>query len=325
MTTQRVHGGDIAQAVETYGGQPADWIDLSTGINRTPYPFDMTSESSFRQLPGSAANARLLKAASDAYSTQWPLAAVPGAQAAIQLLPGLIDPGQVRILGPTYNEFEAAFEGAHWVVRHCKNLTELHGAKAAVIVNPNNPTGTVFAPSQLLALAQKVDLLVVDESFADAIPNTSLLIHEMPSNVIVLRSFGKFFGLAGLRLGFAAGPLELITKIVNRAGPWCVSGPAQEIGAKALADTAWQSAMRAKLRNDAQRCDQIITAAGWKPLGGTALFRLAETPDAAITKKRLAQNHIWTRAFPYSKTCLRLGIPGPEAEWHRLEDALKQA
>jgi len=324
MTEKRDHGGDIAKAVKIHGGRPADWIDLSTGINRTPYPADIISNSSFRELPGSEAKTHLLNAASNAYSTEWPLAALPGAQAAIQLLPSLLDPGLMRILGPTYNEFEAAFHGARWEVEQSRDMKELHGAKVAIVVNPNNPTGTVYKPAQLLALAQNVDLLVVDESFADASPLTSLLTHDMPKNTIVLRSFGKFFGLAGLRLGFAAGPLEIVNQMVNLAGPWCVSGPALEIGARALADSDWQSEMRAKLHVDAQRCDQIVSAAGWAPLGGTALFRLVKVHNALAAQNQLAKHQIWTRAFPYSKTWLRLGLPGPESEWHRLEDALSE-
>lgn len=324
MTKGRDHGGDLARAIAIHGGHASGWIDLSTGINRTPYPSDIISDKSLRGLPDSAAMTTLLEAASLAYSTKWPLAALAGAQAAIQLLPTLVDPGALRILSPTYNEFAGAFESAGWQVEQVTSLADLRDARVAVVVNPNNPTGAVFDPAELLSTAQRAGLLIVDESFSDPTPATSLLPHAMPENVIVLRSFGKFFGLAGLRLGFAAGPLDLVTKIVNGAGPWRVSGPALEIGSRALSDTAWQARMRTQLSRDATRCDQLVTARGWRSLGGTALFRLYETPDAVAAQDKLARHHIWTRVFPYSETWLRLGIPGPEIEWRRLEAALKQ-
>jgi len=323
VTGNRDHGGDLGLAIATHGGFETDWIDLSTGINRAPYPFDNISELAFRSLPRSHSNARLLAAAAQAYATDWPLLTLAGAQAAIQLLPHLMAPKTTRILGPTYNEFESAFKATGWQVENVLHAQDLSGADIAVMVNPNNPTGTVFDPMSVLKLARNVGLLVVDESFADPTPETSVLTQLMPDNVVVLRSFGKFFGLAGLRLGFAAAPPELLTRLATAAGPWSVSGPALEIGAIALGDAQWQSETRDRLAQDVARCDRIASGVNWTPIGGTALFRLYETTDALAAQTQLAQHNIWSRIFPYSKSWLRLGLPGSEDEWHRLEAALK--
>lgn len=322
MTTPRDHGGDMGLAINSFGGIEADWIDLSTGINRAPYPIDNVDNNSWRSLPRSDAHARLLDAARIEYDTDWALVALPGAQAAIQLLPHLRIRGAARILAPTYNEFEAALTNVGWHVDQVPDVAGLTGANLAVVVNPNNPTGTVFTPEMLSDIARSVDLLVVDESFADATPERSLLSHPTPQNVIVLRSFGKFFGLAGLRLGFAAGPRDLIEKMTAAAGPWCVSGPALEIGARAFADTSWQAETRARLATETARIDAIAVAASWQCIGGTALFRLYETSDAKAAQDTLARAQIWSRIFPYSDSWIRLGLPGNSSEWQRLEAAL---
>ena len=322
MKHQRDHGGDLARAIQIYGGAEAAWIDLSTGINRTPYNYDIISEKSFLALPESNTQSRLLNAAQTAFRTDWPIVALPGAQAGIQLLPRLLHPGTARVLCPTYNEYEATFREQGWQVDRVEKLSDLHSARVAVVVNPNNPTGTCLRPEDLIELTSQVDLLVVDESFMDPTPEGSLLPRTMPENVIVLRSFGKFFGLAGLRLGFALGSSNLVTQLARFAGPWAVSGPALEVGAKAYADADWQSKTRVRLARDAARCDALAKPSSWSLIGGTALFRTYETPDAEAAQNHLAAHHIWSRIFPYSRTWIRLGLPGSDVEWERVEAAL---
>lgn len=319
----RDHGGNLDQAIAVHGA--GDWIDLSTGINRRPWPLpDDIPAAAWRNLPTRAAQAALVRQAALAWGAA-PAAgglALGGAQAAIQLVPRLRPAGTAAVLGPTYNEHAACLSAAGWPVRSCSEPDGLRGADLAIVVNPNNPDGRSLPPEALLRLAGDVGLLVVDESFGDVTPGLSLLPAAGAGNLLVLRSFGKFYGLAGLRLGFAFGAGADIAALAAMAGPWPVSGPAVEIGCRALADAGWAAAMRAQLAADAVRADALARAAGWRPAGGTTLFRLYDTGDAAAAQDRLARHRIWSRIFPWSGRLLRLGLPGPEAEWHRLSAAL---
>ncbi|SIO32757.1 L-threonine O-3-phosphate decarboxylase [Rhodovulum sp. ES.010] len=318
----RDHGGDLAQAVQSFGGRIEDWIDLSTGINRAPFPVSPVSASAWNDLPGSAPQDRLIAAARRAYRTDWPILPLAGAQAAIQLLPALAPDGPVRILSPTYNEYAGVLPLSGRDVEAVDRPEALDGAGLAVLVNPNNPDGRRLAPRTLRRLAGGVGLLVVDESFADPHPELSLLTGPCPENAIVLRSFGKFYGLAGLRLGFALGAQAHLDRMRERAGPWTVSGPALEIGAHALGDAAWRNTSIARLAAEVERADALARAAGWHLVGGTALFRLYDTPDAGAAQAHLARARIWSRIFPWSSRWLRLGLPGSPDEWQRLETAL---
>jgi cobalamin biosynthesis protein CobC len=319
--TIRDHGGNIDMAQARFGG--TDWIDLSTGINRVPFSLPSLPTQAWTALPTEAATARLLAAAGAAYGSQAPMLALPGAQAAIQMIPRLSAPARARTLSPTYNEHAATLRAAGWQVDEVTTLSALEGADLAVVVNPNNPDGRCYQREELLRLAATVGRLVVDESFADARPDLSLADKAGQAQLIVMRSFGKFYGLAGLRLGFVLGSDSDIAALAEMAGPWPVSGPAIAIGETALSDRSWAEATVARLRADTPRLDALAQSAGWKLLGGTELFRLYETPDAAATRDRLARHRIWTRMFAYSDRWLRLGLPGPAAEWDRLAKALR--
>jgi cobalamin biosynthetic protein CobC len=202
------------------------------------------------------------------------------------------------------------------------DLAALAGADIAVLGNPNNPDGKRYEPSQLLALLPHVGRLVVDESFADAVPSLSLAPKAAQPGLLILRSFGKFFGLAGLRLGFVIGSEADIAALAAMAGPWPVSGAAIAIGERALLDREWAGATSARLERDSLRLDAEVARIGWTFVGGTPLFRLYETGDAKLAQERLARAHIWSRVFPHQKGWLRLGLPGNETEWARLSAAL---
>lgn len=319
----RDHGGNIGAAMAAFGGAQGDWLDLSTGINRVPYPASTVAPGAWADLPTDLAMQALTDAARGAYRTEAPILPLAGATQPIQLLPRILPRGDMAIVAPTYNEHAASARAAGWQVREVARPADLAGAALAVLVNPNNPDGRVTAPGDLVELAREVGTLVVDESFADPTPEMSLCpALDGLDNVVVLRSFGKFYGLAGLRLGFALGPARLLMALREEAGPWAVNGPALDIGARALADEAWAEATRARLAQDAARADALADQAGWRCLGGTDLFRLYETPDARAAQAQLARGHVWSRIFPYSDTWLRLGLPGHDAEWAQLERAL---
>ena len=312
----RDHGGNLEQARATYGG--VDWIDLSTGINRVPYPVPALSAEAFSALPTQAAMAGLLQAAAKAYGTLAPMVALSGAQTVIQLVPMLRPKGLARVLGPTYNEHAATLRACGWLVEEVGDLDALTGADIAVVVNPNNPDGRHWSREVLLQLIVKVGLLVVDESFADPMPEQSLVSDAGRDGLLILRSFGKFYGLAGLRLGFALGAPADIARLTELSGPWPVSGPAIEVATLALQDHVWAKATTARLLGEVGQMDEICTNLGWQALGGTPLFRLYATPDAHQAQAHLAHAHIWSRIFPYSKTWIRLGLPGTQAEWARM-------
>lgn len=322
MAKMRDHGGDIDQAIKAFGGVRPDWLDLSTGINSSPYPTPIIPENSWRALPTQAEAAVLATAAAKAYGAKAPVLPVPGAQAAIQAIPRLRPPGLARVLEPTYNEHRAALESAGWRVESAADPGELAGADLAVVVNPNNPDGRRHAPEDLLALAAKTRQLVVDESFVDPCPALSLAPHiDAESNVIVLRSFGKFYGLAGIRLGFVIAGDAVRGRLREMLGPWAVSGPAIAIGETALLDVDWRAETIRRLERDAERLDAMATSAGWTVVGGTPLFRLYDTPDALAARAAFAKQRVWIRVFPYSKHWARLGLPHGEASWRQAESA----
>jgi cobalamin biosynthetic protein CobC len=207
-------------------------------------------------------------------------------------------------------------------VQEASELDALAGADVAIVVNPNNPDGRCFAPKDLLALLPRVGRLVIDESFADAVPQLSLVPEADRPRLLILRSFGKFYGLAGLRLGFAIGNAADIAKLATMSGPWPVSGAAIAIGCRALRDDAWVEATSARLVRDCVRLDAMAQAQSWRLVGGAPLFRLYETPDALAAQEKLARGQIWSRVFAQQPTWLRLGLPGSESEWMRLAEIL---
>jgi len=316
----RDHGGNIDGAIARFGG--VDWIDLSTGINRVPYPIPALQPEDWTMLPTRSAKQALLDVAARAYRTQAPMLAVAGAQAAIQMIPLISPRGNARVLGPTYNEHAASLRAAGWKVEQVSQFGRLAGADLAVVVNPNNPDGRFYAASDLLELAGKVGRLVVDESFADAQPALSVAPHAGMPGLLVLRSFGKFYGLAGVRLGFVIGAAADIAALEEISGPWPVNGAALRIGAAALADTAWAEATIQRLRAEVDQADALAQAAGWTLVGGCELFRTYDTPDAELAQNWLAKRQIWSRIFPYSNRWLRLGLPGSAREWARLAQAM---
>ncbi|MCZ8335991.1 MAG: pyridoxal phosphate-dependent class II aminotransferase [Rhodobacteraceae bacterium] len=303
------HGGGIDAACARWGGSRADWLDLSTGINPRPYPVPTLPPDAWTALPDRAAFAALEQAARRFWAIPdgAALIAAPGASALIARIPALLPPGQVAIPAPTYNEHARAFRACGWTVTD--DATE-----ATVIVHPNNPDGRLHP-------APAAPFTVIDESFCDVTPHATHIAQATRPGTLILKSFGKFWGLAGARLGFAIGDPALIDRLKPMIGPWAVPGPTLAIATAALNDPAWAVTTRARLATDSQRLDALMVSAGLTALGGTTLFRLYDTPDAALWQDRLARHHILSRIFPYSTRWLRLGLPDGDG-WPRLEHAL---
>jgi len=322
------HGGDLGAARKLFPGAPEPFIDLSTGINPFPYPMPPLDPAVFARLPEPAAVERLATIAARAYGAPSPAHVVvaPGVQMLLPLVAALARPGRAAVLGPTYAEHARVATLAGHAVRDAATIDELAGADLAVVVNPNNPDGRIIRRDALLALADKLapGVLVVDEAFMDVGPaDASLAPAVMRPNLVVLRSFGKFFGLAGVRLGFALAAPPLATQLRAALGPWAVSGPALAIGAAALADTAWTAQTRIRLAAAAQRLDALLMKAKLDLAGGTSLFCLVQTPAMELFD-RLGCAGIFVRRFAEQPTLLRFGLPGNDTEWQRLAVALAE-
>jgi cobalamin biosynthetic protein CobC len=251
----------------------------------------------------------------------------PGTQILLPLVARLAPPGRAAILTPGYPEHARAASVAGHSVVAARDIDECDNAALVILGNPNNPDGRLFAPADILALAaalrRRGGLLVIDEAFADvAQPEISVASAIGCGNVVVLRSFGKFFGLAGLRLGFALAVPPLAERLRAALGPWAVSGPALAVGASALADDAWIAGTRRRLDKAVVKLDRILSAAGLTIVGGTSLFRLVQTPSASALFDHLGRAGIWVRAFPDNASWLRFGLPGDRQAWRRLHDAL---
>ena len=315
------HGGDLGDVRRRHPDAPQPWIDLSTGINPLPYPVGALPADAWSRLPSHEAEQTLIAAAATRYRcAPGQLIAAPGTQALIQILPRLAPRSRVAIVGPTYAEHE------HNWRRHGHDVAvvaspEAADAEVVVIVNPDNPTGRLSSPDALRDV--KASLVVVDEAFIDLLPNEASLAGSLPGNAIVLRSFGKTYGLAGLRLGFAIAPAPFAARLREELGPWAVSGPALSIGAAALADDAWLQATAARLADDGRKLDALLASAGFIILGGTPLFRLASHPEARKKVEDLARQAIHVRAFDHQPTWLRFGLPAGAAEFRRLSAALQ--
>ena len=316
------HGGDLGAARRLFPEAPEPWIDLSTGINPVPYPLPPFEASALHRLPSPDDLAGLKVAAAEAYGAPGPdhVAAAPGTQILIETLPRLVPKTRVAVIGPTYGEHEAAWARGGHGVEAVPDLSAVRGAGVVVAVSPNNPDGRVVSPHALRRAAAPGGLAVLDQAFADledtepAAPGPGL---------VVLRSFGKTYGLAGLRLGFALAEPALVARLEAALGPWAVSGPAIAAGRLALRDAEWRREAAAARGHDAARLDRMIFRAGGRVIGGTRLFRTAAFDDGPGRFRRLGEAGIYVRRFPERPNELRFGLPPDKAAWCRLSRVLK--
>lgn len=320
------HGGDLDAARRAFPAAPEPWLDLSTGINPVAWAIPPLSPETWTRLPGCGALAALEAAARAAYGAGpgTAVVAAPGTQALIQALPRLRPARRVGILGFTYQEHAAAWRRHGADVTVVEALPDLAGFDVAVLVNPNNPDGRLVGPADLAAFAgarPSGSLVVVDEAFMDVMPAAASLVPHRPAGTVVLRSFGKAYGLAGLRLGFALADPDLAEALRADLGPWAVSGPALAVGTAALEDAGWLAAARDRLGADALRLDALLERAGARILGGTPLFRLIDHPAAQALADRLGRAGILVRRFD-DPNRLRFGLPGRAGDWDRLREAL---
>ncbi len=324
------HGGSLERARALFPQAPEPWVDLSTGINPHSYPLFDLPATAFARLPEPARLDELAGQAAAAYGAPSSHCVVPapGTQSLLAHIARLVAPGRARILGPTYAEHARVAALAGHRVEEVGDIAALEGADLGILVNPNNPDGRMTAREPIVDMAARMQgrggLLVVDEAFMDVTSDTHSVAGDIgQGGLVVLRSFGKFFGLAGIRLGFALTAEPLAEKLKDELGPWAVSGPALEYGLKALGDSDWQRANRQRLEVDAARLDRLLAAAGLPQSTGTALFRFLRFAGAPALFDHLGRHGIMTRAFSAMPNALRIGLPGSESEWKRLAAALE--
>ncbi len=329
-----LHGGRLAAAAQHYQRPLEQWLDLSTGINPSPYPVADLPASVFQRLPED--DDALVEQAGAYYGTDL-LLPLPGSQAAIQLLPRLRGHSRVGILSPAYQE-----HAYHWRLHghdvyeiQYQNLSQqLPSLDVLVVINPNNPTGDLIEPERLRGwqqqLAARRGWLIVDEAFVDSRPEYSLIQSDPTSGLVVLRSLGKFFGLAGIRCGFVHAHNDILAPMARLLGPWPLSGPTRHIAAQALADPHWQRQTQQRLQAHAERLRQIL--ADWEQaasidatlLPGCDFFQTMQLPqpeEAQWLYEQLAEHGILTRLLSEHRL-IRLGLPNTEPEWQRLQQVL---
>jgi cobalamin biosynthetic protein CobC len=323
------HGGNLGAARRMRPDAPEPWIDLSTGINPTAYPLPPLAPDLWARLPEPDRLAALEAVAARRYgvSTEKVVAA-SGVQAIVQLLARLRPKARVGVLGFTYSGHARAWRAAGARVETVDEIADLAAFDVAIVVNPNNPDGCLTSRAALVALQGRIaargGMLVVDEAFIDLDSRGESLAPALPaSHTIVLRSFGKTYGLAGVRLGFAIASADLEAPLRAGLGPWPVSGPGIAIGSIALADDSWLEQTRLRLEREADRLDRLLVQSGFEALGGTSLFRLARHKNARDVFANLLHHGILVRPFAELSDRLRFGIPADDEAWRRLEAALQ--
>ena len=323
------HGGDLGAARKLFPNAPQPFIDLSAGINPHPYPVPEFRDGLYARLPEQASLLELKEIAAKAYGTPSPehVAIAPGSQILVAQVGFLLARGRACVLTPTYAEHARVAELAGHSVVEVADIAQLADARIAIVVNPNNPDGRIVAKDVLLGLADRLrrrgGLLLVDEAFMDVGAQGLSLANQVGrGNIVVLRSFGKFFGLPGLRLSFAIATPDIASRLAAALGPWPVSSAALATSKVALADAAWREKTLTSLAEAALKLDVVLAGAGLEVIGGTSLFRLARTKDAAALFRHLGEAGIHVRRFNKYPAWLRLGLPAPEEEWQRLKTAL---
>ncbi|HSH88204.1 MAG TPA: threonine-phosphate decarboxylase CobD [Methylophilus sp.] len=321
------HGGNLQQAAARYGRPVEQWLDLSTGINPQHYPIPPLASALFQRLPAMEDG---LQASARSFYGATHILPCAGSQAALQVLPSLRPACRVAMPRTMYQEHAHAWQRAGHDVQFFDQQPDsdiLNTADVLLLCNPNNPTGQLYPVDLLLdwhaQLSARGGWLVVDEAFMDTTPQSSLASHSGQPGLWILRSLGKFFGLAGLRVGFLLGEPTGLAQVESLLGPWTIAGPSRHIAQIALEDTDWQQHMREHLPAQSRQLLQLLNQYGFNPVGATDLFQYVQDAASHQLQDALAKEGVWTRYFE-SPQALRFGLP-PVTEWSRLEQALAKA
>ncbi|UAL12805.1 threonine-phosphate decarboxylase [Caulobacter segnis] len=321
------HGGRLREAMAAHPDAPRPWLDLSTGINPEPWSGPRAPAHALTRLPDPQALNDLEALAARAFGVADPgrVVAVSGAEAALRLLPGLIDNGSVALLAPIYGGHLEAWGPASPSLVATLDDPRIARADVLIVVNPNNPDGRRIEREVLAELAvERSDRglwTVVDESFVEVAPELSVADLEI-DRLVTLRSFGKFYGLPGARLGFTIGNKMFGRNIRALIGDWPVGADALALGLGAYADEAWRASTRATLAARAREVDAVLADVGLQTVGGCDLFRLVEVADAHDLFTRLCGLGVLTRPFADRPDRLRFGLPSRN-DFRRFEEVLQ--
>lgn len=317
------HGGGLSAARARFGGEETDWLDLSTGINPWAWGWPETQSPAidWRALPDEQALAALEEAAAAHFGCHPDhVCAVPGTEIGLRLAADLL-PRDAAHGVPGYRTHGAMIAGSTPIAPEAMASST---AATLILANPNNPDGCLLSRDDLLALVEaRSGWTALDEAFVDTHPGHSLApMIDDTRRLVIFRSFGKFFGLAGLRLGFVLGPRPLLATLRARLGAWPVCAAALAIGTAAYRDTGWITQMRARLLVEADALDAALARRGYRATGQSPLFRLITCTDGPALFAHLAAQAILTRPFEDHPGWLRLGLPTDEAARARLIAAL---
>ncbi len=315
LATFCAHGGRVAEARVLFGG--GDWLDLSTGVAPWAWPVGDVPLH-FDRLPEPGEIAALEAAAAQAFGVADPaqVVAVPGTDMAMRLLAPLLAVERPAVVQPGYAGHRAAWPDATPVV----TPDAVTDHDLLVLANPANPDGRVVGRDTLLALAARLTI-VVDEAYADPAGG---LCDRANDRLIVLRSFGKFYGLPGVRLGFVVTGGNLGGRLRAMLGDWPVSSAAVAIGTTAYHDAAWRRAQQARIDEKGALLDRLLDGAGLDIVGSAPLFRLIACERAIDLFDLLARHAILTRPFADRDDGLRIGLPRGAAGLTRLAAALEE-
>ena len=325
-----VDNEDVSIAAKRYDIELSHWMDLSTTINPNGYPIKDLPIDVFHRLPTNHDGNQLERIARSAYGVPngAGLISAAGCQVLIQMLPQLKAHRHVAIVGPTNSSHSGAWRAAGHRVEEVDSLDNASRSDVVIVVNPNNFDSQYYSPAALKKLADRLyesgGLLIIDEAHMDAVTKKSFIKYAELPNVIILRSLGKFYGLSGLRLGFAIGSSRHLGIIREMLGPWAVSGPAIHIGCSALTDQKWHKQMRQDLEIQTTHLGRVLSSRHIKSIGCHPLFHLIEVVDARTLHHQLANRAIWTRQFEQFPTWLRIGLPKSRAHFKRLEASLDE-
>jgi cobalamin biosynthetic protein CobC len=343
-TTTLIHGGQLNNVAKLFKRPLNEWLDLSTGISPISYPIPSIPQIIWQQLPQTSNG--LIEAAKRYYGTG-NIITTSGSQAVIARLPSLYLnytkrlPNKIDVWLPVvgYKEHERSWHDAGFNIKRYQNLPTFKDLKLnaiVVVINPNNPTGELHQQHTLKALLKTVESLsgwlIIDEAFMDVItPNQTLIDLSTNKHLFVLRSIGKFFGLAGIRIGFLSAHSMWLLKLQQLSSPWEVNGPAQFIAEQALKDHTWQSAQRKTLIALSIKLEMLLTETFADStnnclknieVSGCGLFKTLVHPQATEIYQKFCHQGLYVRLCD-ENNALRFGIPD-QKQYKTLEKLLVQ-
>ncbi|MFZ5814749.1 MAG: threonine-phosphate decarboxylase CobD [Bacillota bacterium] len=310
--TAPLHGGDLVAASRRWGIPPERFLDFSANINPLGPP-PAALEAARSALAGVANYpepfARSLRAALARHHGLPEEAVLVGNGAAevLYLLLRQAAGRRVALPAPGFAEYGRAARaaGAELLTYPPDRPTPPPGLRQGdwlILCNPHNPTGGIYDPGQVLALAEQTPAtLLVDEAFIDLTEpgeagSVIPAVLRRP-NLVVARSLTKFYALPGLRIGYAVAPPAMVAALDGARDPWSVSSLAQAAALAALADEAFAARTREWVRAERPFLAAALAGLpGYTVCPPAANFVLVRAPQPAhAVQERLGPQGILIR------------------------------